>query len=170
MASERVMSDQQLTGTLCNIITALCVCYYQTVTFCVQGETLNSWQPIHHSERKRGLFCLVSSRPKLHKCLWTIQTMGHGNLGYQCIWNFAILMSSGQPCSVTIPVSIFHRPHLTEKASTQCRGTFLQHLPLTGLAAIATGQTGAAYAHSQFLVMWGHCDITTKSFLILQTV
>jgi hypothetical protein len=27
---------------------------------------------------KRGLFCLVNSRPKLHKGLWTIQTMGHG--------------------------------------------------------------------------------------------
>jgi hypothetical protein len=37
---------------------------------------------------KRGLFCLVSSRPKLHKGLWTIQTMRHGSLGQQCVWNF----------------------------------------------------------------------------------
>jgi hypothetical protein len=37
------------------------------------------------------------------------------------------------------------------------------------LAAIAAGQAGAACGHSQFLVMWAHFDITTKSFLISQT-
>jgi hypothetical protein len=42
MAREQVMSDQQVTGTPCNLIPALCVCYYQAVTSCVQGETLNS--------------------------------------------------------------------------------------------------------------------------------
>jgi hypothetical protein len=79
-------------------------------------------------------------------------------------------MSSGQPCSVAVPVSVFPRPHLTEKAATRSRGTFLHLLPLTGLAAIATGQAGAACGHSQFLVMCAHCDKTIKSFLIAQTV
>jgi hypothetical protein len=41
---------------------------------------------------------------------------------------------------------------------------------LTSLAAITTGQAGAACGNSQFLVMWAHWDITTKSFLIGQTV
>jgi hypothetical protein len=56
------------------------------------------------------------------------------------VWNSPILMSSGQPCSVSVPISIFHKPHLTETS----KGTFLQLLPLTGLADIATGQAGAA--------------------------
>jgi hypothetical protein len=39
MATEEVMSDQQDNGIPCNLIPALRVCYYQTVTWCVQGET-----------------------------------------------------------------------------------------------------------------------------------
>jgi hypothetical protein len=169
ISREQVMSDQQGTGTPCNLIPVLHVCDYQTVTSCVQVDTLNSWQLMHHSEMKRGLFCLVSSRLKLHKDLWTIQIMGHGSLGKQCVSNSPILRSSGQPCSLAVPVSIFSRLHLSEKASIQSRGTFLQLFPLTSLAAITTGQAGAAYGHSQFLVMWAHCDIATKSFLIGQT-
>jgi hypothetical protein len=42
MAREKVMSDEQVTGTPCNLIPAFRVCYYQTVTSCAQGETLNS--------------------------------------------------------------------------------------------------------------------------------
>jgi hypothetical protein len=42
MVREQVMSDQQVAGTPCNLIPALLVCYYQTTTSCVQGETLNS--------------------------------------------------------------------------------------------------------------------------------
>jgi hypothetical protein len=116
----------------------------------------------------RNLFCFVSSTPKLHKCLWKIQTMGHGTWASSLLAGF--LRSSGQPCSVPVPVSVFTKPHLTEKASTQIRGTFLQLLPLIGLAAIATGQAGAAYGHSQSLVIWAHCDITNKHFLIVETV
>jgi hypothetical protein len=41
-AREKVMSDQQVTETPCNLIPALHGCYYQTLTLCVQGETLNS--------------------------------------------------------------------------------------------------------------------------------
>jgi hypothetical protein len=70
---------------------------------------------------------------------------------------------------VAVPVSVFHRTQITEKAATQSRGTFLHLLPMIGFAAIATGQAGAAYGYSPFLVMWTHCDITTKSFLIGQT-
>jgi hypothetical protein len=80
----------------------------------------------------------------LHKILWTIQTMGHGSLDYQCVWNSPFQMSSGQPCSVAVPVSIFPRWHLTEKSATQSRDTFLRLLPLTGLASMAKGQAGAA--------------------------
>jgi hypothetical protein len=152
MTREQVISDQQVIGTPCNLIPTLLGCYYQTVTSCVQSETLNSWQLMHHSEMRRGLFCLVSSRLKLHKSLWTIQTMGHGCLGQQCVWNSPILTSSGQPCSIAVPVSVFPRPHLTEKVATQSRGTFLQLLPLTCLAAIAIGQAWAAYGLSWFLV------------------
>jgi hypothetical protein len=78
MSRKHVMSDQQVTGNPCNIIPALCVSYYQTVTLCVQGETLNSWQP--HIEMMRGLFwqgLLVSSRLKLYKGLLTIEIMVH---------------------------------------------------------------------------------------------
>jgi hypothetical protein len=75
MSRKHVMSDQQVTGNPCNIIPALCVSYYQTVTLCVQGETLNSWQHMHHSEMKRGLFCLVGST-QVHKGLWKFQSMG----------------------------------------------------------------------------------------------
>jgi hypothetical protein len=39
---EQVLSDQQVTGTPCNLIAALPVCYYQTVMSCVQGDNLNS--------------------------------------------------------------------------------------------------------------------------------
>jgi hypothetical protein len=78
-------------------------------------------------------------------------------------------MSSGHPCSVAIPVSVTFKPHLTEKVATQSRGTFLKLLPLTGLAAIATGKAGAAYGNFLFLVMWAHFDITSKSILIGQT-
>jgi hypothetical protein len=38
------------------------------------------------------------------------------------------------------------------------------------LAAIATGQAGAAYGHSQFFLMGAHCVIATKIFLIGHTV
>jgi hypothetical protein len=168
MSTEQLMWDQQVNGTPCNLIPALSGCYYHTMTSFVEAETLNSWHPMHHSEIKSDLICLVISRPKL--C--TIQTMGHGNLGKQCVWNSPILMSSGQPRYVAVPVSVFPRSLLSEKTSTQGRDTFLQCLPLTGLAglaAIATGQAGVAYGHSQFLVMCVHCDITTKSFLIGQT-
>jgi hypothetical protein len=80
-----------------------------------------------------------------------------------------MLRGSGQPCSVVVPVSVFHRPHLTETASTQSRDTFLQLLPLSGMAAITIGQAGVAYGHSQVLVMWAHCVITSKYFLIGKT-
>jgi hypothetical protein len=42
MAREQVMSDQQMTLTPSNLIPASQVCYYLTVTSCVQGDTLNS--------------------------------------------------------------------------------------------------------------------------------
>jgi hypothetical protein len=42
MDREQVMSNQQLTGIPCNLIPALCGCNYQTVTSCVQIETLSS--------------------------------------------------------------------------------------------------------------------------------
>jgi hypothetical protein len=42
MAKGQVMSDQQVTGTPCKLLTALHVCYYQIMTSCVQGETLSS--------------------------------------------------------------------------------------------------------------------------------
>jgi hypothetical protein len=67
MAREQVMSDQQMTGTPCNLIPALRVCSYQTVTSCVQGDTLNSWQPMNHSEMNRGLFCLGVRDPSCTK-------------------------------------------------------------------------------------------------------
>jgi hypothetical protein len=48
-----------------------------------------------------------------------------------------------------------------------------RHIPwassMTGMSAIATGHAGAAYGHSQFLVMCAHCDITNNTFLIGQT-
>jgi hypothetical protein len=42
LAREQVMTDEQMTWTLCNLIPDLRVCYYQTVTSSVHGETLNS--------------------------------------------------------------------------------------------------------------------------------
>jgi hypothetical protein len=76
MAREQMMSDLHVPGTPCNLIPALRVCYFQTMTSCVQDETLNSWQSKHHTEMKRGLFCLVSSRPKLHKGLGQFKPWG----------------------------------------------------------------------------------------------
>jgi hypothetical protein len=82
MAREQVVSDEHVvTGTPLNVIPALRVCYDQTVTSCVQCETLNLWQPTHHSVMKRGLFCLVDSRPKLYSGLWEIRSMGLFILG-----------------------------------------------------------------------------------------
>jgi hypothetical protein len=88
MAREQVMSDQHVTKTPWNLIPALLDCYYQTVTSCVQGKTLNSWQSMHQSEMKRSLFCLVSSRPMLDKGLKTIHTMGHGKFGLSVCLEF----------------------------------------------------------------------------------
>jgi hypothetical protein len=129
------MSDQQVKGTPCNLIPDLRVCYYQTVTSCVQGETLNSWQLMHHSELKRGLFCLVSFRPKLQKVVWTIPTMcmvawASSVFGIpQSCWahvNHVLLLS----------LSLFSLATLNWETFTQSRATFFQLLTLTGLAAI----------------------------------
>jgi hypothetical protein len=46
------------------------------MTSCVQGETLNSWQPIHHSEMKSVLFCLVSSDPTCTKACGQFKPWG----------------------------------------------------------------------------------------------
>jgi hypothetical protein len=42
ISTRQVMSDQLVNGTQCNLIPALRCCYYQTVAWCVQGDTLNS--------------------------------------------------------------------------------------------------------------------------------
>jgi hypothetical protein len=102
MAREQVMSDQQVTGTPWNLLPALRVCYYQIVTSCVQSETLNSWQVMHHSEMKRGLFFLVNSRPSCRKAcgqlnLWDMVAWASSVFRIPQSWqaqvNYAVLLS-----------------------------------------------------------------------------
>jgi hypothetical protein len=169
MAREQVMSDQQVSGNPCNLIPALRVCYYQPVTSCVQDESLNLWKLMHHSEMIEACSAWWVPDPRCSMACGQFKPSGMVAWASSVFWIPLSRWAQVHLCSIAVPVSVFQRPHLPEKASTQSRGTFLQHLPLNGFAAISTGQAGAAYGQSQFLVMCSHCDIKTKYFLIGQT-
>jgi hypothetical protein len=95
-----------------------------------QSDTTTPWDRVFSVSpcNQGSLFCLVRSRPKGHKSLWTLQIVGHGSLGSQ--WR----MKAPNP-DVLKSLLRFPRPHLTEKSSTQDGGTFLHLLPawLAGL-------------------------------------
>jgi hypothetical protein len=166
MSREQVMSNQQVTGTPYNLIPALRVCYYQTVMSCVQGETRNSWESMHHSEMKRGLFCLVSSRPNLHKGLWTFKpwvmvVCCSSVLGIPQSWRAQVNDILFHPCLNFLPATLnwesFHtkQGHLPPTSSIDCLGC---HSNKPGRSCLwtfpITGDVGPLWHQNQIVSDW----------------
>jgi hypothetical protein len=160
------MSDQHVTGTPCNLIPSLPVCYYQTVTSCVQDETL-----IHDSQwttmRWRKTNLLGEFQNQVAK-----KPLDNSNVGV--CW-LAVCLEFPNPDELRstmfccCPCLHFSSGMLNWESCHTKQGHLHSSTSIDWLGWHSNSPCRRNLGHSQFLVMWANCDITTNFFLIGET-
>jgi hypothetical protein len=167
MSREQVMSDQQVSGTPCKLIPALHVCYYQIMISWVQGETLNSWQPMPHSEMKRGMFCLWVPDSRCTKACGQYKPL---DMVASDKSMFGIPHPDKLRSSMFCCCPCVHFPQAT--LNWENFHTKQGYLPLAfsfdWLSYHSNRPDGSSLLHSQVLGICAHCDITPILFWLVR--